>query len=90
MCKANKKNCDCGKERPFFLRASIQKYREEKLPTSLQPFINLGCNVLFLTLVLMGPYVPPQSVFIFLTKISPPYQTLRLTFIILILFFLYN
>ena len=33
-----------------------------------------------LTLLLMGeggPYVPPQSVFIFLPKISPPDQTLK-------------
>ena len=34
-----------------------------------------------LTLVMMGggPYVPPQSAFIFLLKISPPDQTLRPT-----------
>ena len=47
-----------------------------------------------LTLVMMGggpgPYVPtPQSVFIFLQKISPPEQTLRPTYKLLILGLLY-
>ena len=37
-----------------------------------------------------GPYVPPQSVFIFLSKISPPDQTLRPTCKFLILVFLYH
>ena len=37
-----------------------------------------------------GPYVPRQSVFIFLPKISPPDQTLRSTCILLILALLYH
>ena len=37
-----------------------------------------------------GPYVPPQSVFIFLPKISPPDQTLGPTCKFLILGLLYH
>ena len=37
-----------------------------------------------------GPYVPPQSVFIFLPKISPPDQTLRPTCKFLILGIFYH
>ena len=45
-----------------------------------------------ITLVMMGgPYAPPpQSVFIFLPKISPPDQTLRSTCKFLILGLLYH
>ena len=57
-----------------------------------QRLITLCTNVngLHLTLVMMGPYVPPQSVFIFLPKISPPDQTLRPTCKFLLLGLLYH
>ena len=42
--------------------------------SNTNPLVVRGIN---LTFDGGGPYVPPQSVFIFLPKISPPDQTLR-------------
>ena len=50
-------------------------------PSFLSRSRPLFLSLSLLTLVMMGggAYVPPQSVFIFLLKISPPDQTLRPT-----------
>ena len=77
-----------GCHRFFFIFMEQVSLRTHRIGAPLAPALDWSAPSL--TFDGGGPYVPPQSVFIFLPKISPPDQTLRPTCKLLILGLLYH